>query len=122
MDASSITAQLMTLGDYLGSLPAIIAFTMGFVEVFKLLLIKYPVKYLSKIPTPLLAIVTAVGLTFFANYVLKSLPGDPVVLILRAMSRRFRERGVDGGDDTDAPYGPRAPLGTSDRELEKVGS
>jgi cytochrome d ubiquinol oxidase subunit I len=45
-----------------------------------------------------------------------------LVLILRAMSRRFRERGLGDGDDTDAPYGPRAPLGTPDRELEKVSS
>jgi cytochrome bd ubiquinol oxidase subunit I len=37
-----------------------------------------------------------------------------LVLILRAMSRRFRaqDEGGDGGegDDTDAPYGPRPPL------------
>jgi cytochrome d ubiquinol oxidase subunit I len=45
-----------------------------------------------------------------------------LVLILRAMSRRFRERGRGDSDDTDSPYGPRAPLGPTDRELEKVGS
>jgi cytochrome d ubiquinol oxidase subunit I len=45
-----------------------------------------------------------------------------LVLILRAMSRRFRERGRGDSDDTDSPYGPRAPLGPTDRELEKVGT
>jgi len=42
-----------------------------------------------------------------------------LVLILRAMARRFRERGPDGGhDESDTPYGPRAPLPTPDRDLE----
>jgi cytochrome d ubiquinol oxidase subunit I len=46
-----------------------------------------------------------------------------LVLILRAMSRRFREGGLGGGhDETDAPYGPRAPLTPTDRPLEEVGS
>ena len=45
-----------------------------------------------------------------------------LVLILRAMSRRFRERGGSGdGDDTDAPYGPRGQLGGAD-SLAEVSS
>jgi cytochrome d ubiquinol oxidase subunit I len=44
-----------------------------------------------------------------------------LVLILRAMSRRFRDRGGgDDGGDSDAPYGPRGPLDTTDRPLAEV--
>lgn len=45
-----------------------------------------------------------------------------LILILRAMSRRFRERGGSGVDDTDAPYGPRRPLDRGDRALSEVSS
>jgi cytochrome bd ubiquinol oxidase subunit I len=49
--------------------------------------------------------------------------GVTLVLILRAMSRRFRGRGPGReGDDTDAPYGPRAPLARADRPLEEATS
>ena len=63
-----------------------------------------------------------VWITFFVIAALYLGVAVTLVLILRAMSRRFRERGRGESDDTDAPYGPRAPIGTTDRELEKVGS
>jgi len=82
----------MSLADYLGSVPAIILFTMGIVEVFKLVLMKYrlalttyKLEWLTKLPTPLMAIGIAVGLTFLANYVIKTLPGDPLELIWQAI-------------------------------------
>jgi cytochrome d ubiquinol oxidase subunit I len=43
-----------------------------------------------------------------------------LVLILRAMSRRFREEGDES--DTDAPYGPRAPVTDAAKAPEKVGA
>jgi cytochrome d ubiquinol oxidase subunit I len=43
-----------------------------------------------------------------------------LVLILRAMARRFREGGDHG--DTDAPYGPRAPVTDAGAAREKVGA
>jgi cytochrome bd ubiquinol oxidase subunit I len=45
-----------------------------------------------------------------------------LVLILRAMSRRFRERGGGDHDESDTPYGPSAPLPAADRALEEVTS
>jgi cytochrome d ubiquinol oxidase subunit I len=45
-----------------------------------------------------------------------------LILILRAMARRFRERGPGAHEDADAPYGPRPPIGDGDRPLEEVTS
>ena len=55
---------------------------------------------------------TGVWMTFVARAVLYIGVGVTTVLVLRGMSRRFRERGVD---ETDVPYGPAArslPSGT----------
>jgi hypothetical protein len=45
-----------------------------------------------------------------------------LVLILRAMARRFRERGSGGHEESDAPYGPRPPVPAPDREVEEMTS
>jgi cytochrome d ubiquinol oxidase subunit I len=64
-----------------------------------------------------------VWVTFVVIAALYAAVAVTLVLILRAMSRRFRERGGSGdGDDTDAPYGPRGPLDTPDTPLAEVPS
>jgi cytochrome bd ubiquinol oxidase subunit I len=64
---------------------------------------------------------TGVWVTFLVIAALYLGVAVTLVLILRAMSRRFREQG-SAGEDHEAPYGPRAPLEPSDRALEEVGS
>ncbi len=64
---------------------------------------------------------TGVWVTFLVIAALYTGVAVTLVLILRAMSRRFREQG-SAGEDHEAPYGPRAPLEPSDRALEEVGS
>ncbi len=54
-----------------------------------------------------------VWLTFLVIVGLYIGVGVTLVLILRAMSRRFRSGDDDQGDD-DAPYGPRAPIPASE--------
>jgi cytochrome d ubiquinol oxidase subunit I len=53
-----------------------------------------------------------VWMTFLAVTAVYLTVAVSLVLILRAMSRRFREQDEEGGDedDTDAPYGPRSPV------------
>jgi cytochrome d ubiquinol oxidase subunit I len=48
-----------------------------------------------------------VWITFLAILALYVGVGTTTVLVLRGMSRRFRD--ADGFDDTDTPYGPNAP-------------
>jgi cytochrome d ubiquinol oxidase subunit I len=62
---------------------------------------------------------TGVWMTFVAVVVLYAAVGVTTILVLRGMSRRFRDQG--GGDDTDVPYGPSAPPGDAS-ELEKVAA
>jgi cytochrome d ubiquinol oxidase subunit I len=63
----------------------------------------------------------AVWVTFLVIAALYVGVAVTLVLILRAMARRFRERGPGGGhDDSDTPYGPRAPLSTPDHDLQEV--
>jgi cytochrome d ubiquinol oxidase subunit I len=64
-----------------------------------------------------------VWITFLVIAALYAGVAVTLVLILRAMSRRFRERGGSGdGGDTDAPYGPRGPLDTTDRPPAEVST
>jgi cytochrome bd ubiquinol oxidase subunit I len=49
---------------------------------------------------------TGVWITFFAVVILYALVGATTILVLRGMSRRFREAG--GFTDLDTPYGPSA--------------
>ena len=53
-----------------------------------------------------------VWVTFLAIVALYAVVAVTLVLVLRGMSRRFRAQDEAGGDDddTDAPYGPRAPV------------
>jgi cytochrome bd ubiquinol oxidase subunit I len=56
---------------------------------------------------------TGVWVTFLGVVVLYAGLGATTILILRGMSRRFREqdeRGQDGFDETDSPYGPNEPV------------
>ncbi len=67
---------------------------------------------------------TGVWITFLAVVVLYVGVGVTTVLVLRGMSRRFREQGPGGDgppDDTDVPYGPSAPPGDA-AEPEKIGA
>ncbi len=50
---------------------------------------------------------TGVWITFVLVTVLYAGLGITTVLILRKMSKRYRDAGV--GDDDDVPYGPREP-------------
>jgi cytochrome d ubiquinol oxidase subunit I len=52
---------------------------------------------------------TGVWLTFIAVTLLYAALGTTLILVLRGMSRRGRER--DRFEDTDTPYGPPAPAG-----------
>jgi cytochrome d ubiquinol oxidase subunit I len=45
--------------------------------------------------------------------------GTTTILVLRGMSRRWREEGSRSGEDSDVPYGPRAP---TQREPVEVGA
>jgi cytochrome d ubiquinol oxidase subunit I len=49
---------------------------------------------------------TGVWITFFAVVILYALVGTTTILVLRAMSRRFRA--AEGFTDLDTPYGPSA--------------
>ena len=60
---------------------------------------------------------TGVWITFIAVAVLYIGLGVTTVLILRKMSRRFRERDVA---EHDVPYGPSGPDPASTRELEEA--
>jgi cytochrome d ubiquinol oxidase subunit I len=50
---------------------------------------------------------TGVWITFLAVIVIYAIVGVTTILVLRGMSRRFREQAAL--DDTDVPYGPSAP-------------
>jgi cytochrome d ubiquinol oxidase subunit I len=52
---------------------------------------------------------TGVWMTFLGVVALYAVVGVTTILVLRGMSRRWRESGGDV-DDTDVPYGPRAPV------------
>jgi cytochrome d ubiquinol oxidase subunit I len=52
---------------------------------------------------------TGVWLTFVGVVLLYIVVGVTTVLVLRGMSRRWREAGGDL-DETDVPYGPRGPV------------
>jgi cytochrome d ubiquinol oxidase subunit I len=60
---------------------------------------------------------SGVWATFIGVAVLYLALGVSLVLVLRAMSRRFRAQETreaqEGFDDTDSPYGPRRPAPTS---------
>jgi cytochrome d ubiquinol oxidase subunit I len=58
-----------------------------------------------------------VWITFFAVVGIYAVVGVTTILVLRGMSRRWRDAG--GGDDSDVPYGPSAP--PSIREEVPVG-
>jgi cytochrome bd ubiquinol oxidase subunit I len=60
---------------------------------------------------------TGVWITFVLVTVLYLALGVTTVLILRNMSRRFRERGVA---EQDVPYGPRGPIDTESTSPEEV--
>ena len=65
---------------------------------------------------------TGVWVTFIAVVLLYLGLGVTTILVMRGMSRRFRNQ--TELDDTDAPYGPSAPLPPLDPEdaSEKVGA
>jgi cytochrome bd ubiquinol oxidase subunit I len=63
---------------------------------------------------------SGVWLTFLVIAALYIGVAITLILILRMMARRFRERGPGTVEDTDAPYGPRAPLTSDDPVLEDV--
>jgi cytochrome d ubiquinol oxidase subunit I len=52
-----------------------------------------------------------VWLTFLVVAAIYLVVGVTVILVLRGMSRRYREAGTGGApeQDDDAPYGPRPP-------------
>jgi cytochrome d ubiquinol oxidase subunit I len=50
---------------------------------------------------------TAVWITFLAVVAIYAVVGVTTILVLRGMSRRWREAG--GGEESDVPYGPSAP-------------
>ena len=52
---------------------------------------------------------TGVWLTFLGIIVLYAVVGVTTILVLRGMSRRWRDAGGDL-DETDVPYGPRGPV------------
>jgi len=62
---------------------------------------------------------TGVWITFFAVVGLYIGVAVTTILVLRGMSRRFREK--DGFDETDVPYGPSSPLDDPDRDEVPVG-
>ncbi len=56
---------------------------------------------------------TGVWITFLAVVAIYAVVGVTTILVLRGMSRRFREQAAasDGpADESDVPYGPSAPL------------
>jgi cytochrome d ubiquinol oxidase subunit I len=59
---------------------------------------------------------TGVWITFLAVIVIYATVGVTTILVLRAMSRRFREQaeGADDPGDSDVPYGPREPPRSGD--------
>jgi cytochrome d ubiquinol oxidase subunit I len=57
---------------------------------------------------------TGVWITFFAVLVLYLVVATTLVLVLRLMSRRFRDQGVDV--ELDGPYSPRVPVGSGARD------
>ena len=60
---------------------------------------------------------TGVWITFFAVVILYALVGTTTILVLRGMSRRFREAG--GFADLDTPYSPGA-LSMASAKAEEV--
>jgi cytochrome d ubiquinol oxidase subunit I len=60
-----------------------------------------------------------VWITFVAVVVIYIALATAVVMVLRTMSRRFRQR--DALVDTDTPYGPRPPPAEPTKEAEPVG-
>ena len=62
---------------------------------------------------------TGVWITFFAVVLLYALVGTATILVLRGMSRRFREAG--GFTDLDTPYGPSALATVSAKGEEAEG-
>jgi len=77
MDPSAITEQL-------GTITAIVALSLGIVQVFKLLLAKYKVGIVSDLPTPLLCIGVSMALAVIAN-VSGYLPGEWYNVLWQAM-------------------------------------
>jgi cytochrome bd ubiquinol oxidase subunit I len=66
---------------------------------------------------------TGVWATFIGVVALYLGVGVTTVLVLRKMSRRFRDldaRGEDGFDETDSPYGPNADAPVADRTPVEV--
>lgn len=53
---------------------------------------------------------TGVWITFVMVVILYAVVGVTTILVLRGMSRRWREA-HDGGDESDVPYGPSQPVG-----------
>jgi cytochrome bd ubiquinol oxidase subunit I len=50
-----------------------------------------------------------VWVTFLVVLAIYLTVGVTTILVLRGMSRRWRETGAGGGDESDVPYGPRQP-------------
>jgi cytochrome bd ubiquinol oxidase subunit I len=68
---------------------------------------------------------TGVWVTFIGVVVLYAGVGVTTILILRGMSRRFRDQDVRGDDDfdeSDTPYGPNEPLRRAGRTPAEAGS
>jgi cytochrome d ubiquinol oxidase subunit I len=56
---------------------------------------------------------------FFAVVILYAAVATATILVLRGMSRRFRE--AEAFSDQDTPYGPSALTGAAKRAEETVG-
>jgi cytochrome bd ubiquinol oxidase subunit I len=63
---------------------------------------------------------TGIWLTFIGVVILYLGLGITTVLVLRQMSRRFREGG-GRSSDADVPYGPSEPVGAGDLRDEDAG-
>jgi cytochrome d ubiquinol oxidase subunit I len=64
---------------------------------------------------------TGVWITFFAVVAIYAVVGTTLILVLRGMSRRWREAAGgegSGGVETDVPYGPSAPPPVTTEEEE----
>jgi len=73
-----------TLTEQLGTITAIVALALGFVQVLKMLLMKYKVGIVNSLPTWLICVGVSMGLTLLANLVLKTLPGQWYDLLWQA--------------------------------------
>ena len=73
-----------TLTEQLGTITAIVALSLGIVQVLKLALIKYKVDIVAQLPTPVICVAVSMGLTLVGNLVTKTLPGEWYDLLWQA--------------------------------------